>query len=227
MRFNKCLIGLCAGMLATSAANAAIVTQFGTNVKFTYDDSTLFGTGTVVGNNIFFTPDNFLASSLGGAGPVVVTDFLEIVIEATSPGYTMNKLRLHESGDYFTDGSGASVSADADFEVESNTTLCGGSLCNEMNSYSAGPLANTGGNFAFWQLGGLVDLGDTTGWESDSALTVTLTNSLMADSLSSTDDAFIQKKNGAIGIQVVPVPAAVWLFLSGLLGVIGVGRRNS
>ena len=227
MRFNKCLIGLCAGMLATSSANAAIVTQFGSNVKFTYDDSTLFGTGTVVGNAIFFTPDNFEAESLNGAGPVVVSDSIDILIESTSAEFSLAQFGLGESGDYISAGTGASVSSEADFTITSTSALCGGSLCSATDNYNAGTLGSTGGGLAFWNLGGLIDIRDTTGWDSDAAVTVTLMNSLMADSTSSGETAFIQKKNGAIGIQVIPVPAAVWLFLSGLLGVIGVGRRNS
>ncbi len=41
-------------ILASSTANAALVTINGTNVSFTYDDATLYGTANVVGNAIFF-----------------------------------------------------------------------------------------------------------------------------------------------------------------------------
>ena len=227
MTFKKCLIGLC-GMLAMTSANAAIITQFGSNVKFTYDDSTLFGTGTVVGNSIFFTPDNFIAESLNGAGSTLTTDLIDIVIESTTSGYTMEKYVLAESGDYISDGTGASVSADAFLQVNSNTTICGLFFpCMAQEIYSAGSLSDTGGGLAFWNLGGAIDLADTAGWGSDTSVTVTLQNTLQAETLNTGETAFIQKKNGAIGIQVVPVPAAVWLFASGLLGLVGVARRNT
>ena len=32
--------------------------------------------------------------------------------------------------------------------------------------------------------------------------------------------------NGDVGASVVPVPAAVWLFGSGLIGLLGVARRK-
>lgn len=229
MKFKKYLIGLC-GMLAMTTANAAIITQFGTNVKFTYDDSTLFGTGTVVGNNIFFTPDDFKAQSTDGSPTsVLVNDVLDIVVESTSLGYTMDKFVLHESGDYYRDGAGTSARADANFIVNSNTKNCGffSLPCKSEILAGTGPLADTGGNFAFWQLGGQIDLADTADWGDDTAVTITLQNNLRAGSTTVGEDAFIQKKNGAIGIQVVPVPAAVWLFASGILGLVGVARRSA
>lgn len=43
---------------------------------------------------------------------------------------------------------------------------------------------------------------------------------------SSVAEVFPALSRGSVGVTAVPVPAAVWLFGSGLLGIVGVGRRS-
>ena len=63
MNFNRSmLVGAGLVLLATSVS-AAIVTVDGDNVRFTYDDETLYGTGLVSGDAIFFQPTTFRAES--------------------------------------------------------------------------------------------------------------------------------------------------------------------
>jgi len=216
-------------LLATSA-HSATITQMGTDISFTYDDATLFGVGTVSGNNIFFTPDAFLAQSIDGAGVATSVDTLDIHVVTTTAGFNLTSFLLIENGDYKLEGAGANVDADTVFQVVSNTNLtgCSGILCQDAFSTSAGALTDTGGASVTWSLGGGIDLADTVGWGSDTDVNISLENTLLADTTTMGEIAFIQKKFGAIGITInpVPVPAAVWLFGSGLLGLIGIARRR-
>jgi len=230
MKFLKTALATSAFLFATTA-HSATITQFGDDVSFTYDDATLFGVGTVTGNNIFFTPAAFLAESLDGGPTDLTTDNLNIDVVAITAGFNLTSFLLVENGDYKLDGAGAGtkVAADAFFQVTSNTNLFGCSgLCQDTLIADAGTLADTAGASTLWSLGGGIDLADTAGWGSDTDVNITLQNNLLAQSANDGDVAFIQKKFGAVGITVnpVPVPAAVWLFGSGLLGLVGVARRR-
>ena len=57
-------------------------------------------------------------------------------------------------------------------------------------------------------------------------LILQIQNNLAATTGANGEQAWIQKKQGGIGISVVPVPAAVWLFGSAL-GALGWLRRRS
>jgi len=224
------------------SANSQAITQNGTDISFTYDETTLFGTGTVVGNSISFKPTDFKVESLGGTaidlgngnsisgGQSTLSDTLHIIIESRSSGYVMDMFQLLEIGDYRLNGSPtAKVDVSAYVDIESMTTNCGIFACSDTgNIYTAGTLADTGGALTAWSIGGSLDLADTVGWGSDSKVMMTLQNNIQAETVNAGEQAFIQKKAGGIGVVVnpVPVPAAVWLFGSGLIGLIGVARRK-
>ena len=86
--------------------------------------------------------------------------------------------------------------------------------CDDNAKFTAGPLADTAGVLTNWNLGGTIDLAATAGWGNDTDVTIQLQNNLLADSRITGDLAFIQKKQGEIGLSInpVPVPAAVWLW---------------
>jgi len=224
MSLRKGLLGAIVGVLSLGVAstNAATITQFGDDVSFTYDDSTLYGTGVIFGNSIFFTPIAFLAESLDGAGLDTATATLNIDVHATTSGYSMSNFTIFEDGDYRLKGSGASVDADGFFRATSLTTACGLPPCQDTVLFDAGTFADTGGAFDLWNMGGSLNLS----WGSDTDVRLTVQNNLTAETLASGEIAFIQKKF-SITIPGVPVPAAVWLFASGLLGLIGVARRKA
>ena len=218
-------------VLASSTASAAPITQFGTDVSFSYDDATLFGTGTVVGNSISFLPENFIAQSVDGGAGSSVSDVLDVTVLATTTGFVMDMFGLQELGDYKLKGApSAAVEAGATFGVVSNTTDCSVSVaCSANATFSAGPLADTAGLLTNWSMGGSIDLAATAGWGNDTSVMIQLINTLSASTGATGDVAFIQKKQGGVGISVnpVPVPAAVWLFGSGLIGMIGIARRKT
>jgi hypothetical protein len=217
-----------------SSVQAALVTAPGIDIQFTYDDSTLFGTGTVVGNSIFFLPTNFLAESYDGAGLDTAAQTLTIDVELidSESTFVMTDFHMLEDGDYRLRGAGADVDASGMFAVTSASgETCGFFACRDTSFFNAGPLVDTGGALAAWSASDDIFLS----WGSDTSVALTLQNDLLAETTSDGEIAFIQKKFGAIGVSVneevppaptIPVPPAVWLFGSGLLGLIGIARRK-
>jgi len=92
-------------------------------------------------------------------------------------------------------------------------------------------LTATFANFAFTDLGSgnaafAADLSYTGGSLAGSLTVGRLEGAFLADTTDLTGDfnaSIVQAKLGA----VVPVPAAVWLFGSGLLGLVGIARRKT
>jgi len=213
--------------LASSTANAVLIeTVYGDDVSFTYDKDTLYGSASVLGNTIFFFPTAFRAESTNGSPSTVgINETLSIEVNATTPGFNMSTMMISEDGDYRVDGTGASVTANGFFRATSLTTLCSGP-CQDEVLFDAGVLAPTGTGIAQWSMGGSIDLGNTPGWGSDTSINLTIQNNLSATTLESGEIAWIEKKFSVTVPGIVPVPAAVWLFGSGLLGLIGIARRK-
>jgi hypothetical protein len=212
-------------------AQAATVTLFGDDVKFTFDDSTAFGSGTVIGNSIFFQPTTFKVESLNGIGPATLNVTLNVDIEVTNNGYLIDFLQLAEQGDYKLNGVGASVSANGQFRATSLTTLCGLLFpCMDEEIFDAGPLTVNTNTPVAWSAGASIDLADTVGWDTDTEVRMTLENLLTATTLNAGvgETAFIEKKFEGVGIIVnpIPIPGAVWLFGSAI-GLLGWMRRRA
>jgi hypothetical protein len=223
-RIGSFFMALFVAAVMSTAADAAVVTVFGDDLSFTYDDSTLYGSATVVGNNIFFLPTSFTAESLNG-GSDLSNEILTIQIDVTTEGFVLTDFSLTELGDYFLEGSGATVSVGGNFTVASGT-----SAYSDTDSLSAGPLLVQGA-YTDWSVSSTIMLVDTAGWASDASVLVTLENILSAETLANGEQAFIEKKIGAVGIMTneappIPVPAAVWLFGSALFGLAGLRRRS-
>jgi len=227
MSFKSIAIAATALIISTSAS-AAPVTINGTNVSFTFDDASLYGAGVVVGNSLFFQPTDFVALSENGEGSVSASEILNIIVKSITDGYVISDVAMAEEGDYIQNGTAASVAAGGRLGVTSNTTTCGIFSCKDASVFNVGGFADTGGANVAWTGGTTVALGDTVGWGSDTDLSVSFENDLSANTLNVGEKAQIAKKFGAIGLVVnpVPVPAAVWLFGSGLLGLAGIARRK-
>ena len=216
--------GLAGLLMVPLLANAATVTLYGDNIKFTYDDSTLFGSATVVGDNIFFQPTNFRAESVNGQGVVSATDTINVTAEVITDGFVMTSFSLIEQGDYRLSAGSTEVTASSRLQVTSGTTTCGGFfVCSDNDLVNATGLGTVGPT-TNWDINAAVNLGDTTGWGSDTLATIQIQNDLSATTNNLGELAWIQKKIGGVGMQVevseVPVPAAFWLFGSAL-GALG------
>jgi hypothetical protein len=228
-------IGALAALLLMHGAQAATID--GADVRFTYDDTTLFGVASVNGNSIFFQPTNFKVQSTDGSpATVLLPETLNVTVEVleTSPGYVLEEFQMFEQGDYKVKGDDAWVQADGQFRVtsDSNSKFCPSGffgLCEDKEFFDTGQLTTTGGTLTDWSTGASIDLADTTGWGTDTKVTVTLENLLTAQTANSLELAFIEKKFEGVGIIVnptVPIPGAVWLFGSAI-GLLGWMRRRS
>ncbi len=210
----------------SASASAAVV--FGDDVKFTYDDSTLYGTAMTLGNSIFFLPTNFRAESTDGSPATDTANAtLNITVEVITPGYQITNFELAEAGDYFLDGAGAEVTASGRLQVSSNTTSCGLFPCITSSTFDVTGL--TVQNVTTdWLSGTSIDLASVAGWGADTNVVAQIQNNLSATTLDVGEQAWIQKKAQLVGLEVtvVPLPAAVWLLLSAL-GMTGLfGRRS-
>ena len=221
--------------LVGTYAQAATVTDCGTDVCFTYDDSTRFGTATIVQNSIFFAPTNFAASSTNGDGLKVRRVTLNITIDVTNPEFSMSQFFLEEQGDYLLEGERASVRANGLFAVTSGTKTCENPYssifpalpCRKSDTFTAGDLL-VQGTLTNWSASSFIDLADNAEWANDTSVVMTLQNNLNATTFVNGEQAFIQKKFAGVGIRVlpeVPVPAAVWL-MGSALGLLGMIRRR-
>lgn len=227
----------CAGLLSVGA-QAAQVTLVGDTINYVYDDSqvamALFGSPTIVGDVVVFTPSSFSALSENGAGTVTTTATFIFDRVYHKDGLALQSLQVSESGDYFINGDGA---VSVDLFLQGTTNPGGGALGsgNSITSWSSD--VDTGGALTTWgSVNGSLDIttftsppffgGSPSGDQTD--IKVSIQNTLRAETLGDgTSDAFIQKKLNFSAVAAVPVPAAVWLFGSALLGLLAVGRRRN
>ncbi len=210
----------CALMAASFSASAATVTLEGTSVIFSYDDTMpgmpAFGTLSVVGDSIFAIPQDFTASASNGAFDEFSASGT-ITITAKS-GYSFSSLQFAQQGTYSLIGessvtaSGTLGITDAAMTVSESATL--------NTSYNS----NT-----TWLSTAGFDLSTTT-WNNITEIELSLDSLLTANTAGLGDFAEITSSNVGTGLltieTVVPVPAAVWLFASGLLGLVGFSRHN-
>jgi len=216
-----------------SAANAASVTECGDTICFTWDDTELsiFGTPSIVGDKIIFDPTTFVANSLNGDGVVTTNATVNITLDVME-GYAFDSMSLDEAGDYFLWGSMSAVSVGGQLRVRdaAATMLAIDSITasGPFNIFNT-PFDLTPHN---WDAAASVSLAGNE-WNGVTQVVMKIENILSAYT-DPTDtgplQAFIEKKEVGIEVDIVttviPVPAAVWLFGSGLLGLVGIARRR-
>jgi len=220
---NQSVYMLGAFLFIASPINAATVTKIGTDVNFTYDDATLYGAGWVVGNKLFFLPTDFENESTDGSNPGVVTDTLNILVsQNTNTSFFIDSIEVAESGDYLLNGAGSSVAASLFTSVTSLTI--GASPTNTVLEQTGTINSPQDGSTNLWNLTNTNDWA----WENETSILFQIQNNLTANTTASGETAFIQKKNVPIQISVatIPVPAAVWLFGSALVGLALFKRRQ-
>jgi hypothetical protein len=215
---------LCALFLWTSNAAAALVSLTGDNVIFTYDDSNLglFGTPKVTGDTIFFFPTNFKAQSTNGSGFSIASSTVSLGIQTKSSDLFFGSLTLVERGDYLMLGSGGSVGVAGALIATNNLDPLGPNVYAPISSSSN--LTIIGFPTKPWEAIVNADL-NQWGWNS---ITATLENLQIASTTppSSSSLAFIEKKFVGLGVNVVPIPGAIWMLGAGLIGLAVIKKRN-
>lgn len=227
-RVNK---KLAAGIILLSqtlsgAAFAASVTLSGTTVDFSFDDSLLglFGQPSVAGDSLYFTPVNFSAQSMNGAGFDLTHQTANVKVTAHD-GWDFSNVGLTERGDYLRVGDAAKVVVSG--QIRAFDTL------NPMTEVTSNILPT--GAFQLtddfiaknWEAKAAANLGTMS---AANMINVTLQNILVAQSPVGTDTlAFIEKKYAGVNVITTPVPEAdTYAMMLAGLGLIGfVARRRT
>ncbi len=220
MKINK-FLSVAALAFMVNQADAALVIVPGINVDFEFDDSLfgLFGTFGVEDDALeLHEPANFVAETgnFGVVSASQATSNIEIIAHA---GFKVVGVKLFEAGEYFRLGTHTAVGAGGHFIVGDDPI-----------AFSAGDLAETTTFADFQPTPWSVELSSPT----DAAeVNVKLTNTLVASILipNLAEYASIRKSRVEISAlteatTVVPLPSAIWMLGSGLLGFTTVARRK-
>ncbi len=217
--------------------NAALVTLCGPNICYEYDNDPLanpgvggaaFGTPTLLtGSDVLaFTPTAFAAEAQGVGGTDTNVQSFTFTRIYSLTGAELVNLSASESGDYQII-NGGTVSAQLDLEITD--------LVDDLGTTGFPESATSGGTFssssptgfvpAEWSLDGSISPSAAFD-DLASEISLMVTNTLQADTTAAGEYARIDKKLFLTVTTIVPVPAAVWLFGSALLGL-GALRRMS
>lgn len=217
--------GLAMPLLVLGMTSAQAAMLEGDRVWFSFDDSLtgLFGSASVAGDTLSFNPTEFKATA-AGTGIVTVSGTTPLITITAKPSFVLEDLALLEQGNYFRIESGGGttlVGAGGQFIVNNVAhPVTAGGLTDYL---TVDDVTSTGLTTSSWIA--LADVG-----VSGTAATVKVQNILLAGITEGLEAAFIEK--GLVSIEVgaeigvVPVPAAVWLFGSALLGLSLVSRRR-
>jgi len=227
---------------AGAPVQAATVQLCGPGVCYEYDDTqaalALFNAPSLLSGTdiVEFLPSTFRAESNDGVGihsgtntDTVTASFVFSRVWSKS-GAEISSVFAQESGDYNIAQAG---------NVSATLFLQGVDLVNDtgIGSFPFGPFPEKSINTsAFsasgdtgsvvplpWQLAGAIT--PAADWlDTANDLSLTIQNTLLAFTNAAGDRAFIEKKL-VLTVGVVPLPAAVWLFASGL-GLAGWVRRK-
>jgi len=202
------------------SALAMPVTYAGSTVDFSFDDALLglFGTPTVSGNTLFFTPTGFSAKSLNGEGFAFANETMNIRVSAHD-GFRFSEVDLAERGDYLLLGTGSTAEVAGQIRVfdvahpasELTSNILAGSPLNQpgvpTNNWTAD--ANT----------------DLSAWTSARQINITIENILLASTTAQASVGFVEKKFAGLSISTAPlspVPEAEsWAMMLAGLGLVG------
>lgn len=228
MTCKKFLAALALAFGVQTGASAAIVTLDGAYFDISFDNSLfdLFGTPTIVGDAVVWTPsaDTGFSAEAGFGSPQVkkVSDTVTLTIVA-DPGYKLTGSSLSESGNYYFFGDATvGVKAAGDLRMTGLGPL-------------AGPVVSTlttstfvkNDDFDFetqnWTGSASVVLGTQV-----SSATVSIYNLLAAWAIPpDVQSAYIEKRNVTLSVGVVPIPEpSTWAMLGLGVGMIGFAIRR-
>jgi hypothetical protein len=147
-------------------------------------------------------------------------------------GYAFDSMSLAEAGDYLLWGSNSFVTVGGQLRVrdEANTLLVTDNITasGPFDTYNSAPDLTTHN----WDASATVSLAGAE-WDGKTRVVMKIENILSAFTQSGDAgalQALIEKKEVGVEVDIVttviPVPAAAWLFGSGLLGLIGIARAK-
>ena len=251
IRVVNCVKGalICSVLLCVSApVFSATVTLAGDNFDLSYDDTqpglSLYGVPVYGGgsNNITFNQAGFGIGSTDADGtPESLSSEVVFSLTRYSNAFNFESLNLIEFGNYTLFGAGASVDVVGSLSV---TALSGAFIPGppEINSLSDMTINDSaahnwfGSAFTDLTTEGVNAGGGLNDFTSVDTIIVRINNILQANTTQAGTSAFIQKLQAGTAIQLgingspasaVPVPGAVWLMGSGLLGLVGLARRKN
>lgn len=203
------------------------VDYFGVVEDSTTDTVPLFGAPTLSGDSLLFFPSNYTSTANSGATDQTSSTLTMNIV--AKGGTELTVITIQEFGDYSLSGVGTSATSASIDGALFVTDLSGvtGVHTDSLVVNPASPYvlpSDSSGIFSATTTLDLTGLGITEAF-------LTFNNNLATTSEAGTT-ALIQKKvvNGpsiVVSVDPIPVPAAVWLFGSGLLGLIGVARRKT
>lgn len=216
------------GQAVSGSVFAMSVTLAGNTVDYTFDDAMLglFGPASLSGDVLSFTPVDFQAKSVNGAGYALTNSTMNIQMTAHD-GWMFSSVGLLEKGDYMLLGTNSSAAVGGQIRIHDVSAP----LVDMTTSIqSAVPLDHTGLQTTNWTAQASADLSP---WTTARTINVTIQNLLLASSDAASSVAFVDKK--FVGLNpgmtaVTPVPEAQTsaLMLAGL-GLIGwrIRRRRA
>ena len=238
---KKSLIATIA-MLVTMPASAALQTLTGSNFDLIYDDTKLglFGAPSLLGNNIFFTPNNFKAESLNGAGIATNNSTINGMQLIAKNGFQFGAIDLTEFGDYLMRDAESFVAVNGQLRAFDGANFAATNTSTSLILSALTPLNIVDGTNHDWLASASItdatlSKAGISGWLSNaSVVNITVENLLTAytEAGPGPEQAFIEKKAVGVGLLVtsaVPEPN-VWSSLSAgllLLGVMASRSKNN
>lgn len=194
------------------------MTLQGRTVGFSFDDALqgLFGTASVSGDTLFFTPVAWSAASLNGTGFDLTHATLHVRVSA-NPGYAFDALALLARGDYLLEGAGSRVGIGGQmraFDAEMPQTDLAVAIDAD------GDLSLRGLPTRDWSAHATLDVPAY----GSSGLVLTLAPLLLASSGVPNTLAFVEMKFVGLDVSThaVPVPEAdTWSMMLTGLGLVG------